>query len=92
MVAREQQGGPFPPEVPLEGRRVLLELGLELGVRTLCEQLERDLEIVGAGQQIPPRVELGTQSVGLAQDLLGAALVVPEAGFLGQRLELADAL
>ena len=32
------------------------------------------------------------ETVGLAQNLLGAPLVVPEAGFLGQRLELADAL
>jgi len=92
VLAREQQGGPFPPEVLLERGGVLLELGFELGVGALGEQLERDLEVVGAGQQVPPGVELGTQSVGLAQDLLGAALVVPEAGFLGQRLELADAL
>ena len=92
MLAGEQQRGPLAPEVLLERCGVLLELGFELGVGTLCEQLERDLEVVGAGQQIPPGIELGTQAVGLAQDLLGAALVVPEAGFLGQRLELADAL
>jgi hypothetical protein len=92
VLAGEQQGGPLPPEVLLERGGVLLELGFELGVGTLSEQFERDLEIVGAGEQVPPGVELGTQAVGLAQDLLGAALVVPEPGFLGQRLELADAL
>ena len=31
------------------------------------------------------------QAVGLAQDLLRGALVVPEPGFLGQRVELGDA-
>ena len=49
------------------------------------------LEVVGARQQVLPGLDLGAQAVGLAQDLLGAALVVPEAGFLGQRLELGDA-
>jgi hypothetical protein len=92
MLAGEQQGGPFPPEVLLERRCIPLELGLELSIGDLVEQLERDLEIVGAGQQIPPGVKLGTEAVGLAEDLLGAALVVPEAGFLGQRLQLGDAL
>ena len=44
-----------------------------------------------AGQQIPPGVELGTQSVGLPEDLLGAALVVPEPGLDGPGVELRDA-
>ena len=92
MLPGEQQRGPFPPEVLLERGRFPFLLGLEVGVRGLVEQLERGLEVVGAGQQLPPRVELGTETVSLAQHLLGAALVVPEAGFLGQRLELADAL
>jgi hypothetical protein len=70
----------------------LLDLDLQLGVRVLVEQLERDLEVVGAGQQLSPRVELGSETVGFSEDLLGAALVVPEAGFLGQRLELGDTL
>jgi hypothetical protein len=92
VLAGEQQGGPFPREVLFERRRVLLELGLELGVGGFIEQLERDLEVVGARQQISPGVDLGPEAVGLAEDFLGAALVVPEAGFLGQRLELGDAL
>ena len=70
---------------------VAFELGLELGVGGLVEQLERGLQVVGAGQQCAPGLDLGAQAVGLAQDLLGAAAVVPEPGLLGQRLELGDA-
>ena len=92
VLAGEQQGRAFAAEVLLERRRVALELGFELGVGRLVEQLERGLEVVGAGQQVPPRVDLGAQAVGLAEDLLGGALVVPEPGFLGQRLELGDPL
>jgi hypothetical protein len=92
VLARKQQGRPLAPEVLLERGSIPFLLRLEVGVRGFVEQLERGLEIVRAGQQLPPRVELGTETVGLAQDLLGAALIVPEAGFLGQRLELADPL
>ena len=88
MLPGEEQGGPFPPEVLFERGRVPFQFGLELRVRAFVEQLERDLEIVGSGQQIPPGVELGAEAVGLAQDLLGAALVVPEPGLGGQRLQL----
>ena len=69
-----------------------VELGLELGIGGLVEELERGLEVGGAGEQVTPRLDLGAQAVGLAQDLLGAALVVPESGLLGQRLELGDPL
>jgi hypothetical protein len=92
VLAGEQQGGALPAEVLLERGGIPVELGLELGIGAVGEQLERDLEIVGTGQQVAPRVELGAEAVGLAKDLLGAALVVPEAGFLGQRLESGDPL
>jgi hypothetical protein len=92
VLPGEQQRRALPSEVLLERSRLPLLLCLEICVGGLVEQLQRGLEIVGTGQQLPPRVELGTEAVGLAQDLLGAALVVPEAGFLGQRLELADPL
>jgi hypothetical protein len=90
MLAGEQQGGAFPAEVLLERRGIALQLGLEIGVGGLVEQLEGGLEVVGAGQQVAPRIDLGAQAVGLAKDLLGGALVVPEPGLLGQRLELGD--
>ena len=92
VLAGEQERGPLAAEVGLEGGGVAVELGLQVGVGRLGEQLDGRLEVGGTGQQVVPGVELGAQAVGLAKDLLGAALVVPEAGLLGQRLELADAL
>ena len=90
VVTGEQQRGSLPPEVDLQAGGVALELGLELGVGHLLEQLDGCLEIGGPAQQVVPGLDLGTEAVRLAQDLLGATLVVPEPGFLGQRLELRD--
>jgi hypothetical protein len=92
VLATEQQRGPLATEVDLQGCGVALELGLEVGVGGLVEQLQGGLEIGDPGQQVTPRVDLGAQAVGLAEDLLRFALVVPEPGFLGQRLELRDPL
>jgi hypothetical protein len=91
VLTREQEGRAFAAEVLLERRGIPIQLGLELGIGGFSEQFQRDLEVAGTGQQVLPRVELGAQAVGLAKDLLGAALVVPETGFLGQRLERGDA-
>jgi hypothetical protein len=90
VLAREQQGRPFASEVLLERCGIPFQLGLELGIGRFGEQLERDVEIAGTSEQVLPRLELGAQAVGLSKDLLGAALVVPEPGFLGQRLERGD--
>jgi hypothetical protein len=92
VLAGEQQGRPLAPEVGLQGGRIPLQLGLEVGVGTLVEELERGFEVVGAAQQLTPRVEFGAEAVGLSEDLLGGTLVVPESRFLGQRFELGDAL
>ncbi len=89
--AREQQRGPLAPVVGLEGRCVALQLGFELGVGRLSEELERGQQVVGAGSQLVPGVQLATQAFGLAHDLLRGAAVIPEPGFLGQRLDLGDA-
>jgi hypothetical protein len=92
VLPREQQGRSLAGEIGFERGGITLQLGLELGVGPFVEQLQRGVEIVGAGQQIAPGLELGAETVGFAKDLLGAPLVVPEPGFLGQRLELGDAL
>jgi hypothetical protein len=92
VLTGEQQGRPFTGEVRLERGGIALELGLQVGIGRLVQELDRRLEVGGAGQQVTPGVELGAETVGLAQDLLGVTLIVPEAGFLGQCLELGDAL
>ncbi len=92
MLAGEQQRGPFPPELGLECLRIALELRLEFIVGGLTQQFDRYFEVGGAGEDPLPEVDLGTEAVGLPEDPLGAALVIPEAGRLGQGLELGNAL
>ena len=92
VFAGEQQCGAFPGELGLERRAVPLELGLELRIGHLGEQLHAGREVLGAHEQSLPQVDLGAQAVGLPEDLLGGSLVVPEAGFEGQRVELRDTL
>jgi hypothetical protein len=92
VFAGEQEGRAFPAEVRLERRAVALQFGLQVGVGRLIEELDRRLEVVGTCQQAAPRVDLGTEAVGLAEDLLRRPLVVPESGLERQRVELRDAL
>jgi hypothetical protein len=91
VLAGEQEGCPFPDEVLLEGGRIAGQLGFELGIGAFIEKFERRLEVFGTRSEGTPGGDFLAQPVGLAQDLLGAALVVPEPGFLGQRLEFGDA-
>jgi hypothetical protein len=92
VLAGEQQRGPFPPELGLECLRIALELRLEFIVGGLGQQFDRCFEVGGAGEDPLPEVDLGTEAVGLPEDPLGASLVIPEAGRLGQGLELGNAL
>jgi hypothetical protein len=92
VLAGEEQRRPFTGEVLVERAGVLVDLGLQARVGLLVQQLDGCLEVVGAREQALPGVDLGTQAVGLAEDLLGGSLIVPEAGFEGQRVELGDPL
>jgi hypothetical protein len=92
VLAREEERRTFAPEVGLEACGVAVELGLELRVGCLVEQLDRGQEVVGATEQALPQRELVTERIRFAEDFLGAPLVVPEPGLLGERVELADAL
>jgi hypothetical protein len=91
VIAGEQQRGPLPREVALQGRSLPVELGGELGIARFLDELERRQEVVGPAFEPAPQLDLGPELAGLAEDLLGGALVVPEPGFGGQRLELAGA-
>jgi len=90
VLAGEQQGRPLALEVGVEPGEVTFQLGFELGVGRFVEQVDGGQQVVGAGQQVLPRGDLGAEAVGLAKDLLGGPPVVPEAGLLGQRLDLRD--
>ncbi len=73
-------------EVGLEGGRLAVQLGGQLGIARLVDELEDREEVVGAGFEAPPQLDLGPQAACLAEDLLGRPLVVPEAGFGCPRL------
>ena len=79
------------PKLGLEGRGVAFELGLELGVGCLVEQVDGGEEVVRPPEEALPQGDLLAQPVSLAKDLLCGALIVPEARLLGQLLELGDA-
>src|SRR6185436_21088334 len=91
VLAREQQRRPFPEEIGLEPGGIAIQLGFELRIGRLLDQLQRGEEVVPAGQQVLPGRDLGAEAVGLAKDLLGGPAVVPEVGRLGQRVDLVDA-
>src|SRR6185436_4181623 len=92
VLAREQERGSLTGEVLSQDRRVRVDLGLEVRVGRFAQQLDCGLEILGARDEALPGLDLGTEAVRLAEDPLGGPLVVPEAMFAGQRVELRDAL
>ena len=55
VLAGEEQGRPLAREVGLERRGVAFELGLELGVGGLVQELDRGEQVVGPGQRARPR-------------------------------------
>jgi len=91
VLASEEERRPFAPEVALEVRRRPVELRGQLGVARFLDELERRKEIVDAGLEAAPELQLRAQVVRLAEDPLGGPLVVPEPGLAGQRLQIGDA-
>jgi len=91
VLAVEEQLRPLAGEVAFEGRALSVELGAQLGIIGLLEELGGRLEVGDSGQQAGPQLDLGAEAIGLAKDLLGGALIVPEPGFAGQRLQLGEA-
>jgi hypothetical protein len=91
MLTGEQERRPLAAEVGLERGRIAVDLGHEIGIVGFGEQLDGGFEILCAGVEPVPCLDLGSKSVGLAKDLLGGPLVVPEARLEGQCVELGDA-
>jgi hypothetical protein len=88
VLAVEQQRGPLAGEVRLEGGSLLLELAGQLRIARLLDELEGREEVVGPRFEVTPQLDLAAEVARLAKNLLRCPLVVPEAGFCGQRLEL----
>jgi hypothetical protein len=83
VLAGEQQRRPFPLEVTLQRTCLALELGGQLGIIGLLDELEGRQEIIGAALEVAPQRDIGSKRIRLAEDLLRASLVVPEAGRAG---------
>jgi hypothetical protein len=92
VLAGEEERGPLTPEVRLEGPDFTVELAGQLRIARFLDELEGRQEVVDAGLEAAPELDLGPEVVRLPEDLLGAALVVPEPGLAGQRLQIGDAL
>jgi hypothetical protein len=90
VLAGEEQLGALSPVLPLEARQVAVEFERELLVPGLVDERDELDEVVRPLRQVVPEGELGPQAVGLAEDALGRALVVPEARCLRQRVEFGE--
>jgi hypothetical protein len=91
VLTREQQERPLTSELLGEGRDVTIQLSLEIRVRRLRQQLGELLRRGRALLETAPRRELVSEALRLLQELLGGALVVPEAGLGCGRVEVGDA-
>jgi hypothetical protein len=80
VLAGEEQRGPLPGEVLVERGGLAVELGGQLGIGRFLDQLEGCEEIGRASLQAAPQLDLVPESAGLAEDLLGIPLVIPETG------------
>jgi hypothetical protein len=87
VLAGEEQRRALRLEGPCQGVGFAVQLALEVGVVALGEEVEERDDVVGPVLQATPRGDLRAQAVGLAEDLLGGALVVPEAGLERLRVE-----
>jgi hypothetical protein len=91
-LAREQQQGALALELDAQGVALAGDLGLGLTVGRVAQELKELKEVGGALLERAPELDLLPQSLGLADDLLRGALVVPEPGLAGARVEGRDAL
>jgi hypothetical protein len=91
MLPAEQELRSLAAEVAFQRDPLGVQLGAELGVVRVAQQLGGRFEVVGAAQELRPEVDLGTDAVRLGQGLGRGPLVVPESGLARQRLELAEA-
>jgi hypothetical protein len=80
VLAGEEECRALAGERRGKGVRFAVELGGQLRVRGFLDELEGGQEVVGAGLEAAPELDLGTEAIRLPEDLLGDALVVPEPG------------
>jgi hypothetical protein len=86
VLAREEERGSLASEVLVEGGGLAVELGGQLGIGRFLDQLEGCEEVGRAPLEAAPQLDLVPESAGLAEDLLGFPLVIPETGLGRLRL------
>jgi hypothetical protein len=86
VLAGEEERGSLASEVLVEGGGLAVELGGQLGIGRFLDQLEGCEEIGRAPLEAAPQLDLVPESAGLAEDLLGFPLVIPETGLGRLRL------
>jgi hypothetical protein len=91
VLAGEQEEGPLALELLAEGVRLALEVGGGLVVGRLVQEIQQLLEVGRTLLEFPPQGDLLAQALRLAGDLLRGALIVPEAGLDGPRIEAREA-
>ena len=92
VLAGEQQLRALAGELGVEGVGLALRLGFQLGVAGFGRQLDRRLEVGGACEESVPELEIDTEAVRLAQDVLCPSAVVPEPRLRRDCVELGQAL
>ena len=78
VLAVEEKGRSLAGEVRFERRGLAVELGGQLRVAGFLDEFKGGEEIVRARFETAPQLDLGSEAAGLAEDLLGPTLVVPE--------------
>jgi hypothetical protein len=90
VLTREQEQRPLARELLAQRVRLAGEVGLGIGVGRVDEELLELLEVIDALLEGAPGVDLVAQALGLADGLLGGALVVPEPRLDRAGVELRD--
>jgi hypothetical protein len=90
VFAAEEEGRALSIEVGLERFGIAGQLGFELRVGRVLEEVDQLVERGGPGFELAPGVDLGPQPVRFTEDLLGRPAVVPEAWSEGQLIEFGE--
>jgi hypothetical protein len=91
VLAAEQEQRAFARELGSQRVRLARKVGFCVGVGRVGQEVQQLLERRGALLERAPQGDLVAQALGLADDLLRGALVVPEPGLDRAGVKLGDA-
>jgi hypothetical protein len=91
VLAGEEELRPLSVEIPFEGGGLAIQLRGQLGIARFLDELKCREEVLGTRVEAAPELDLGSKSIGFAENPLRRALVVPEARCCRLRVEVGDA-